>query len=152
MIYTAGEAAKILGIPASTIRYYDKEGLLPAIERSVGGIRMFKEEDFTALRLIQCLKSTGLSLKDIREFIQLPPDGEETIRVRLSILKKQKAIIVQKQKELEEMASIVDYKLWFYETAKDAGTTETPNRIDKETLPQRLKDAYQKLHELPPAE
>lgn len=56
MLYTAGEAAKILGIPASTLRYYDKEGLLPELERSSGGMRMFRDSDFASLRLIQCLK------------------------------------------------------------------------------------------------
>lgn len=60
MLYTAGEAAKILGIPASTLRYYDKEGLLPELERSSGGMRMFRDSDFASLRLIQCLKKAGL--------------------------------------------------------------------------------------------
>ena len=66
MLYTAGEAAKILGIPASTLRYYDKEGLLPELERSSGGMRMFRDSDFASLRLIQCLKKAGLPLKEIR--------------------------------------------------------------------------------------
>ena len=64
MLYTAGEAAKILGIPASTLRYYDKEGLLPELERSSGGMRMFRDSDFASLRLIQCLKKAGLPLKE----------------------------------------------------------------------------------------
>lgn len=63
MLYTAGEAAKILGIPASTLRYYDKEGLLPELERSSGGMRMFRDSDFASLRLIQCLKKAGLPLR-----------------------------------------------------------------------------------------
>lgn len=79
MLYTAGEAAKILGIPASTLRYYDKEGLLPELERSSGGMRMFRDSDFASLRLIQCLKKAGLPLKEIRDFIRLPNDGQKTI-------------------------------------------------------------------------
>lgn len=50
MLYTAGEAAKILGIPASTLRYYDKEGLLPELERSSGGMRMFRDSDFGCVK------------------------------------------------------------------------------------------------------
>lgn len=46
MVYTVGEMAKLLEVPASTLRYYDKEGLLPFVERSSGGIRMFQESDF----------------------------------------------------------------------------------------------------------
>ena len=54
MIYTVGEMAQKLGVPASTLRYYDKEGLLPFVERSSGGIRMFRETDFEWLQVIHC--------------------------------------------------------------------------------------------------
>lgn len=56
MIYTVGEAAKILNVAPSTIRYYDKEELLPFVERSNGGIRMFTDENFQWLYIIDCLK------------------------------------------------------------------------------------------------
>lgn len=56
MLYTVGEMAKRLGVAASTLRYYDKEGLLPFVERSSGGIRMFKDADFEWLQIIECLK------------------------------------------------------------------------------------------------
>ena len=68
-----------MGVPASTIRYYDKEGLLPFVGRSSGGIRVFTEKDFEWLRIIECLKKTGMSLKDIREYIELAMQGDETI-------------------------------------------------------------------------
>lgn len=71
MAYTVGEMARRLDVPASTIRYYDKEGLLPFVGRSSGGIRVFTEKDFEWLRIIECLKKTGMSLKDIREYIEL---------------------------------------------------------------------------------
>lgn len=56
MVYTVGEMAKLLGVTASTFRYYDKEGLLPFVERSSGGIRMFRESDIEWLRVIECMK------------------------------------------------------------------------------------------------
>lgn len=61
MVYTVGEMAKKLDVPASTLRYYDKEGLLPFVERSSGGIRMFQESDFEWLQVIGCWKKAGLS-------------------------------------------------------------------------------------------
>ena len=61
MAYTVGEMARRLGVPASTIRYYDKEGLLPFVGRSSGGIRVFTEKDFEWLRIIECLKKTGIA-------------------------------------------------------------------------------------------
>ena len=71
MIYTVGEMAQKLGVPASTLRYYDKEGLLPFVERSSGGIRMFRENDFEWLQVIRCMKKAGMSIKDIRQYIEL---------------------------------------------------------------------------------
>ena len=76
MIYTVGEMAQKLGVPASTLRYYDKEGLLPFVERSSGGIRMFRETDFEWLQVIRCMKKAGMSIKDIRQYIELSMQGE----------------------------------------------------------------------------
>ena len=66
MLYTVGEMAKKIGVAPSTLRYYDKEGLLPFVERSEGGMRMFKDADYEFLKIIGCLKSTGMQLKDIK--------------------------------------------------------------------------------------
>ena len=55
MAYTVGETARMLHVPASTLRYYDKEGLLPSVERTSGGIRMFKDDDIEWLRIFDCL-------------------------------------------------------------------------------------------------
>ena len=77
MVYTVGEMAKLLGVTASTLRYYDKEGLLPFVERSSGGIRMFRESDIEWLRVIECMKKAGMSIKDIRQYIELSMQGAE---------------------------------------------------------------------------
>ena len=79
MMYTVGEMAKLLGVPASTLRYYDKEGLLPFVERSPGGMRMFQEKDYEWLQVIGCLKKTGMPLKNIRTYIDMAMQGDETI-------------------------------------------------------------------------
>ena len=69
MYYTIGEMAKIINVAPSTLRYYDKEGLLPFVERTEGGIRMFKESDYEGLTIINCLKNSGMPLKDIKVFL-----------------------------------------------------------------------------------
>ena len=74
MVYTVGEAAKRLGLSPSTLRYYDKEGLLPFVERSSGGIRMFQEKDFEWLQVIECMKKAGMPIKDIRQYLELSAD------------------------------------------------------------------------------
>ena len=74
MVYTIGELAKMLGVPASTLRYYDKEGLLPFVARSSGGIRQFRESDIE-WRVIGCMKKAGMSIKDIRQELKQQPEG-----------------------------------------------------------------------------
>ncbi len=85
MIYTVGEAAEMLGVAPSALRYYDKEGLLPFVERSSGGMRMFKESDIEWLKLIGCLKATGMPIKGIKRFIDCTLRGDESIGERLDI-------------------------------------------------------------------
>ena len=71
MFYTISAAAKKLNISAHTLRYYDKEGLLPFIERNEKGIRIFQEKDFEIMNMIECLKKTGMTIKNIKSLI--PP-------------------------------------------------------------------------------
>lgn len=94
MVYTVGEMAKLLDIPASTLRYYDKEGLLPFVERSSGGIRMFRESDFEWLQVIGCMKKAGMSIRDIRQYIEQAQREDDTIALRLVILRRQREILL----------------------------------------------------------
>ena len=94
MIYTVGEMAQKLGVPASTLRYYDKEGLLPFVERSSGGIRMFRENDFEWLQVIGCMKKAGMSIRDIRQYIEQAQRGDDTIALRLVILHRQREVLL----------------------------------------------------------
>ena len=75
MVYTIGEMAKMPGVPASPLRYYDKEGLLPFVARSSGGSRQFRESDIEWLRVIGCMKKAGMSIKDIRQELKQQPEG-----------------------------------------------------------------------------
>ena len=118
MAYTIGEMAKRLGVPASTLRYYDKEGLLPFVERSAGGIRVFQESDFEWLRIIECLKKTGMSIKNIREYIELARQGDGTIDQRLELFHQQRKVLQAQMAELQQTMDTLDYKCWFYETAR----------------------------------
>ena len=94
MVYTVGEMAKLLDIPASTLRYYDKEGLLPFVERSSGGIRLFRESDFEWLQVIGCMKKAGMSIRDIRQYIQLAMQGDDTIDTRLQMFHHQRQVLL----------------------------------------------------------
>ena len=145
MLYTVGEMAKLLGVPTSTLRYYDKEGLLPFVERSEGGIRVFKDRDYEWLRIIDCLKKTGMPLKDIKEFIIMAMQGDDTIEQRYDLVKKQQALMQAKIAELQEMLDTLDYKCWYYETAKKAGTTSVPREMTDDEIPPKFVEIRKKL-------
>ncbi len=149
MIYTVGEMARLLGVTASTLRYYDKEGLLPFVERSSGGIRMFQESDIEWLQIIGCMKKAGMSIKDIRQYIQMALQGDDTIELRLAMFRHQQEVLRKQMEELRHTMQIVEYKCWYYETAKEAGTIETPQKMELSEVPERFRKIRQELRTAP---
>ena len=149
MVYTVGETARMLEVPASTLRYYDKEGLLPFVERSSGGIRIFRDVDFEWLRIIGCMKKAGMPIKAIREYIQLALSGDDTIDARLELFQRQRESLRAQMAELEHTLSMVEYKCWYYETAKAAGTTAVPRNMPLEKIPEQYRGARITLRQLP---
>lgn len=145
MIYTVGEMAKKIGVAPSTLRYYDKEGLLPFVERSSGGIRVFKEADYEWLKVIECLKKTGMPLKDIKTFIEMAMQGDDTIDERLELIMKQRDEVGKQIAELQETMDTLNFKCWYYETAKSAGTTAVPRGMKLEELPEEFREIRKKL-------
>ena len=145
MLYTVGEMAKLLGVAASTLRYYDKEGLLPFVKRTDGGMRMFRDEDYEWLKTIECMKKTGMPIKDIREYIMMAMRGDETLEQRLDMIKKQQESVAQQIKELKEMSDALAFKCWYYETAIQAGTVAVPRDMTDEEIPPRFVEVRKKL-------
>ena len=145
MVYTVGEMAKRLGIPASTLRYYDKEGLLPFVERSSGGIRMFRETDIEWLQVIRCMKKAGMSVKDIRQYIEMALQGDDTIDLRLHMFLRQREVLQQQMTELQKTMAMVNYKCWFYETAKAAHSTAVPRDLPLSAVPEEFREIREEL-------
>lgn len=150
MVYTVGEMAKRLNVPASTLRYYDKEGLLPFVEHSPSGIRMFQDVDYEWLQVIGCLKKAGMSIKHIRTYIELAMRGDETIEERLQLFQTQREVLRAKMAELEETMETLEFKCWFYETAKEAGTVSVPQTMSLEEIPERYRKTRQRLQQQEP--
>ena len=136
MLYTIGEMSKKLGIPASTLRYYEKEQLLPCVERTTGGIRMFQEKDLEFLRIIHCLKMAGVSISGIREFIGLLKQGDSSIDARLAFFQREKASVLQQIAELKKTLSVLEFKCWYYTQAKKEGTTKRLASLKPEDFPE----------------
>lgn len=137
---------KVGCVAASTIRYYDKEGLLPFVERSEGGIRVFTDVDLIWLRLIACLKSTGMPIKDIRRYVQSALEGDRTIGERLEIIYEQRQRLREQMAQLQKTMDIVEYKCWYYETAKATGSESVLKEMTMDDIPEKHHAAIRHLH------
>ncbi len=146
MIYTVSEVARILNVAPSTIRYYDKEGLLPFVARSGSGIRVFSDADLGWLKMISCLKSTGMPIKDIRRYIESALEGDSTLDERLGIIYEQRDRLRKQMKELQKTMDIVEYKCWYYETAKAAGSEQVLNDMTLADIPEKHHAAIEYLN------
>ena len=145
MTYSIGEIADLLGVAPSTIRFYDKKGMLPFLARSNGGIRRFTDTDYEWLKIIECLKSTGMPLSDIKNYIYMALEGDSTLKARHELIKKQREAISKQLAEFEEMRDILDYKNWYYETSVAAGTNSIHADDTAEKIPEQFRAAYLKL-------
>ncbi|MBQ9635102.1 MAG: MerR family transcriptional regulator [Acidaminococcaceae bacterium] len=121
MSYTISEAAEKVGIPPTTIRYYDKEGLLPDIKRR-NGIRVFEDIDLRLMGLLTCLKDTGMPIKRIREYVELTKKGDASLQERYEIIKAQRQFVMDQIEQLQFYLEELDFKDWYYNKALAAGT------------------------------
>ena len=118
-------------IPEYTLRYYEKEGLLPAIRRSRGGVRRFTEEDLEWLGLVFCLKNTGMPIKKIREFIDLSRKGDQTLPQRCEILLAHKKDVENRIASMEKQLVKVNQKIQCFSSQSKALCVSGKTRSEK---------------------
>lgn len=145
MRYTVGEMAKRLNVPASTLRYYEKEGLLPSLERTKGGQRIFQDADYRTLLVIDCLKKSGLTIPEIRDFIRLSLEGDATIGQRLELFRARREAVLRQMEELREILAMLDFKCWYYETALEQGGEQAVRDRMKSNIPEEHRAAKERL-------
>lgn len=145
MYYTVSEISKKVNISPHTLRYYAKEGLMPFVARSQGGIRMFKDEDLESLFMIECLKKSGMSIKEIKEFMSWCMQGDETIDQRLNMFRKQQKRVMEQITELQTTLDVIKYKCWYYETAQVAGTCSVHASLKPEDIPEDIRNSMGKM-------
>lgn len=141
-MYTIGQISEMFDLPISTLRYYDKEGLFPDMERQ-SGIRRFGEREMEALRVIECLKASGLEIRDIKQFMQWCTEGSATYPQRRQMFEKRKEAVEEEIRQLQRTLDMLCFKCWYYDTAIADGNE---NRI-KSMLPDRLPPEIQKLYD-----
>lgn len=141
MGYAIGDVAKQVGVTTSTLRYYESEGLLPAVGRTASGRRLFSQQDIEACRVIECLKRSGLTIKQIRDFMGLVAEGDATLGDRLELFRARRASMEREIQELERVRGVLEFKIWYYEQATDAGSETAVRSLPPERVPERHRPA-----------
>ena len=144
-MYTIGQVAEMFDLPISTLRYYDKQGLFPNMER-VSGIRKFSEAEIEALRVIECLKKAGMEIKDIRQFMDWCAEGPATYPQRKAMFEERKAHMEAEIAHMNRALDMLKFKCWYYETAKEAGSTHAPETIPLKKIPAKYRKTRRRLH------
>ena len=140
-MYTIGQVSEMFHIPVSTLRYYDKEGLFPGLERA-SGIRRIGDAELEALRVIDCLKKSGLEIKDIRQFMQWCCEGSGTYGKRRELFERQRRVVEQQLRQMEKTLSMIRFKCWYYEQALQDGSEERVTRMMPDHLPAEIQKLY----------
>ena len=124
MAYSIAEVAKKYNLAPHTLRYYDKEGLLPFMQRTASGVRIFSDRDLFLLDVILCLKDSGLAIKQIKSYIEWCVEGDASLKPRLDFMLNHKKEMQKQIDELNKHMELIDYKIWYYETSIEAGTSD----------------------------
>jgi DNA-binding transcriptional MerR regulator len=117
MGYSIAEVAERTNLTTHTLRFYEKEGLLPFVHRSDSGNRDFLDKDLEWLELICCLKKTGMPIKKIKEYIQLCLEGDSTLEIRRQIFLNHREEVVTEISDLQKNLEKIDSKLDYYHSA-----------------------------------
>jgi DNA-binding transcriptional MerR regulator len=141
MEYTISDIAKLMGVSTYTLRYYDKEGLFPNVKR-VNGIRIFEDEDFEWLRVLNCLRNINMPIKKMKEYVELCQQGDASLKDRLKMIEEQEESINAQIKTLEYYKQEIYFKKKYYEEAIKAGSESAVRSWS-------CKDATLELDKLP---
>ncbi len=144
-MYTIGQVSEMFDLPISTLRYYDKQGLFPQLTRE-SGIRKFSDTEIEALRVIECLKKTGLEIKEIKLFMQWCAEGSSTYAYRSDLIQKQKKRVEAEIQQLHKTLDMLKFKCWYYAKAIEDGNEDGVKALIPEGLPQEVRQAYDNSH------
>ena len=105
------------GISSDTLRYYERIGLIQPVHRTESGIRDYNELDIRRVEFIKCMRSAGLPIEVLIEYVGLVQQGDKTIETRKEILMEQRELLVARMKEMQKTLNILDHKIEVYENA-----------------------------------
>lgn len=121
---TIAEVAKKYDLTADTLRYYERSGLIPPVERTPGGIRNYGEGDCNWIELVKCMRGAGVSIEALAEYCELTRQGDGTITARKELLMEERRRLREKQEILQKTLDRLNYKIGRYEEAEKTGRLE----------------------------
>ena len=145
-MYTIGQVADMFGLPISTLRYYDRQGLFPKMER-VSGIRKFSDTEIEALRVIECLKKAGMEIREIRQFMEWCTEGAATYSQRKALIEAKKAHMEEEIQRMNRALDMLKFKSWYYEQAMRDGNEDRVHAMLPDQLPPDIQPIYDHAHE-----
>jgi len=122
------EVSEQYGLSTDTLRYYERVGLIPTVHRNEGGIRDYNELDLRRVDFVKCMRSAGLPIEVLIEYVALVQKGDKTIEARREILLEQRELLAARMKEMQKTLDILDHKIEVYENAvlkKEKGIIQT---------------------------
>lgn len=111
---TPAEMSECTGVPIDTLRYYEKEGLLQNVARASSGHRRYSNDDLLWVEVLRCLRETGMTIEQLRNYCTLGSEGDHTQPERRRILVEHRATVETQIREREEALRLIDHKLTFY--------------------------------------
>ena len=111
------EVSELYGISLDTLRYYGRIGLIPPVHRNESGIRDYNELDLRRVDFIKCMRSAGLPIEVLIEYVGLVQQGDKTIETRKEILKEQRELLAARMQEMQKTLDILNHKIEVYENA-----------------------------------
>lgn len=118
---TISEVSQKYGLSQDTLRYYEKAGMIPPIHRTLGGLRDYTDEDCGWVELAKCMRSAGVQVEAIAEYVRLAQQGDKTLADRCQLLKEQRVQLAGQLQSIEAAMERLDYKISRYEEAVKTG-------------------------------
>lgn len=134
--FSIGEVVKQTGLSAHTLRYYEKEGLLPFVTKNSSGLRVYTTTDLRWLSMIECLKDSGLQIKEIRQYIEWFLQGDATLQQRLDLFANRRKVLEAEMARMQTVMNKITYKETLYTKAIELGSLKAADN-DKNIM--RLK-------------
>lgn len=125
---TIKEVSEKYAITQDTLRYYERVGVIPAVTRTSGGIRDYREEDLKWVELAVCMRNAGLPIESLIEYQRLYQAGDSTIPARLELLTGQMEVLQKQKEQIEETIDRLAYKISRYEEAVRTGVLTWPQK------------------------